>query len=199
MDRHSSRVEMAKSGGIDLMFIGDSITQGWEGDGREVWDRYYGNRRAANFGFGGDRTENVLWRLDNGEIPSLNPKVIVIMIGTNNVGSGSSTPEQAADGVVAIVARLRTALPSSKILLLGIFPRGEDPGDPGRIRVAEATRRFAGLNDDKRVFFLDIGQSFVHVDGRLRTSLMPDRLHLNAQGYELWAKAMEPTLARLMR
>ena len=199
LDRHKRAVEAASKSNIELMFIGDSITQGWEGEGAAVWEKYYGNRKAANFGFSGDRTEHVLWRLDNGEMPALSPKVVVIMIGTNNVGHGSSTPEQTADGVRAIVSRLVLAMPSSKILLLGIFPRGEAPDDSGRRQARQATLQFAGLADRKRVFFLDVGEAFVHTDGRLRTSLMPDRLHLNSSGYELWARAMEPMLAKLLR
>lgn len=198
-ERHERCVAQTKAGGIDLVFLGDSITQGWEGGGKATWDRLYGARRAANFGFSGDRTEHVLWRLANGEIVGLDPRLIVIMIGTNNIGHGSSTPAQTADGVRAIVAKLLADLPKTKILLLGIFPREDRADGPLRLKAAEATAGFKDLADGKRVFFQDIGHAFVYRDGSLRRFLMPDLLHLSPDGYELWGKAIEPTVERLLR
>ena len=188
---------MTKKGGIDLVFLGDSITQGWEDGGREAWPKICGGLRAANFGFSGDRTEHVLWRLAHGEIVGLDPKVVVIMIGTNNIGHGSSNAQQTAQGVKAIVAKLLGSLPHSKILLLGIFPRGEEPTDPMRLAVNQATDGFRSLNDGKRVFFQDIGYAFTRTDGVLRTLLMPDKLHLNPEGYEIWARAVGPKIQEL--
>lgn len=197
-ERHERCVAQTKAGGIDLVFLGDSITQGWEGAGKPTWDRLFAPRRAANFGFSGDRTEHVLWRLANGEIVGLDPRLVVIMIGTNNIGHGSSTPGQTADGVRAIVTKLLTELPKTKILLLGIFPRSERPDDPLRVKAAEATAAFKDLADGKRVFFQDIGHAFVYRDGSLRKFLMPDLLHLSPDGYELWGKAIAPTVDRLI-
>ncbi len=123
MELHNRFLERAKKGKVDLLFLGDSITQGWNDN--EVWQRFYGPRNAANFGIGGDRTEHVLWRIQHGELEGIEPKVAVLMIGTNNVSS--STPDEIAQGITAIVKELRSRLPKTKILLLGVFPRGEKP------------------------------------------------------------------------
>src|SRR3990172_4534699 len=125
MKRHDAMNARVKEGNVDLVFIGDSITQGWEGRGKEVWQKFYGERNAVNLGIGGDRTQHVIWRLDNGNLEGISPKLAVIMIGTNN--SGTNTPEQIAAGTTAIVKQLRTKTPQTKILVLAIFPRGETP------------------------------------------------------------------------
>ena len=120
--------ERAQKGDVDLLFLGDSITQNWGSNGKEVWQKYYGNRKAMNAGVSGDRTEHVLWRMDHGNIDGIHPKLTVIMIGTNNVGSSTSkgnTAEEIAAGVKAIVGEVREKLPETKILLLAVFPRGE--------------------------------------------------------------------------
>ncbi|MBX3120015.1 MAG: hypothetical protein KF784_13195 [Fimbriimonadaceae bacterium] len=196
--RHEACVELTKRGGVDVIFVGDSITQGWEGGGKATWDKLFAPLKAANFGFSGDRTEHVLWRMEHGEMVGLNPKVIVMMIGTNNIGHGSSTPEQTADGVRAIVAKMQASFKNAKILLLGIFPRGLTPEDGMRMKVAKATELFMGLDDGNHVRFLDIGKFFMRVDGTLRTTMMPDLLHLNAAGYEIWGKAIEPTVREML-
>lgn len=197
-DRHERCVAQTKQGGHELIFIGDSITQGWEGSGKATWDKYYGSRRAANYGFSGDRTEHVLWRMENGEIVGERPKVAVMMIGTNNIGHGSSNADQTALGVKTIVGKLRTVMPDTKILLLGIFPRGATASDKMRMDVANATAQFSTLHDGKHVFFLDIGRGFMSRDGEMWKTIMPDLLHPNATGYEVWAKSMEPTLKNLL-
>jgi beta-glucosidase len=196
--RHEKCVELTKKGGYDLIFIGDSITQGWEGGGKPVWEKYYANRKAANFGFSGDRTEHVLWRMANGEIIGLQPKVAVIMIGTNNIGHKSSGPTDTAEGVRQIVGKLRTAMPNTKILLLGIFPRGATAQDQMRMDVAKATAEFQTLADKEHVFFEDYGRVFMSSQGVMWKNVMPDLLHPNTQGYEYWARVMEPTLKRLL-
>jgi beta-glucosidase len=197
-ERHARCVELTKQGGFDVAFLGDSITQGWEGAGKAAWDATFAPKRAANFGFSGDRTEHVLWRLANGEIVGATPKVIVIMIGTNNLGHGSSNAEQTSIGVTEIVKTLRDKLPETRILLLGIFPRGRAADDRLRVAAADATQRFVGLDDGRHVHFLDIGKHFIRADGDLRAFLMPDLLHLSPDGYGIWAKAIEPTVARLL-
>lgn len=197
-DRHEQRVELTKAGGVRLAFLGDSITHSWESGGKAVWDKYYAHRKAANFGFSGDRTEHVLWRLDNGELIGLQPKVIVIMIGTNNIGHASSDPQMTADGVHAIVSKLQHEIAGVKILLLGVFPRSLNAEDKMRKDVAEATWLFSPLGERQNVEFLDVGKYFLRPSGEIRTTMMPDRLHPNAAGYEIWARAIEPTLARLL-
>lgn len=192
MRLHEKFLEQGKAGGIELLFLGDSITRGWEGSGTPVWVRYYGPRKAANFGIGGDRTQHVLWRLENGEVDHIKPKVVVLMIGTNNTGSNSAA--DIAEGVTAIVKKLRAKLPEAKILLLGVFPRGEKP-NPGRDKIKEVNEMIAKLDDNgKTVKYLDISKTFLNEDGTISKEIMPDFLHLSATGYRMWADAMEPTL-----
>ena len=193
MEMHEKFLERAKKGDIDLLFLGDSITQGWNDNG--TWQRHYAPRQAANFGIGGDRTQHVLWRLDHGEVDGIEPKVIVLMIGTNNFHS--NTPEEIAEGIRAIVQTLRVKLPASRILLLGIFPRGESPM-PGRERIAAVNSRIARLDDGKSVTYLDVGPVFIQPDGKIARDVMPDFLHLSEKGYRIWADAMEPTLWSLL-
>jgi lysophospholipase L1-like esterase len=196
MTRHQSFNKRVAKGNVDLVFIGDSITQGWEGRGKGVWEKFYGKRNAVNLGIGGDRTQHVIWRLDNDNVKNISPKAAVIMIGTNN--SGSNTPEQIAEGVAAIVKQLRTKLPKTQVLLLAVFPRGPDKNDKRR-QVNEKTNDiFKKLADDKGVYYLDIGPQFLQEDGTLTREIMPDLLHLSEQGYTIWAESIEPTLKTLM-
>jgi lysophospholipase L1-like esterase len=194
-ERHAACVEATKAHSFDVAFLGDSITQGWESAGKAAWSESFAPLKAANFGFSGDRTEHALWRLDNGEIAGGGAKVIVVMIGTNNLGTNS--PAQTADGVVAIVDQL-LAKTSGKVLLLGIFPRSVTADHPLRLAAAEATRGFWDRCENPRVTRMDIGSHFIRSDGTLRTLLMPDALHLNENGYRIWAKAILPTVARLL-
>jgi beta-glucosidase len=197
MTRHNSFNERVKKGNVDLVLIGDSITQGWEGGGKKVWEEFYAKRNAVNLGIGGDRTQHVLWRLDNGNIEGIKPKAAVLMIGTNN--SGANTSEQIAAGVKAIVEKLRTKLPETKILVLAIFPRGPNNDDPRRKVNQGANEIIAKLADDKNVFYLDIGPKFLAEDGStLSKEIMQDLLHLNEKSYRIWAEATEPTLKKLL-
>jgi beta-glucosidase len=197
MVRHDLIKARAEKGDIDVMFIGDSITHGWENGGKAVWDKDIAQLKAGNFGIGGDRTQHVLWRLDNGELPAvLQPKVAVIMIGTNN--SNSDKPEAIAAGITAIVDRLSTHNAKTKILLLAIFPRGPDANDAKR-KVNEATNAIvAKLEGTKNVHFLDIGAKFLQADGVLPKDIMPDFLHPNAKGYQIWADAVVPEIKKLL-
>ena len=194
---HEQFLDQARKGHIDLLFLGDSITQGWHMGSRnnEVWKRCYGPRHAANFGIGGDRTQHVLWRIENGEIDGIHPRVTVLMIGTNNAGSNSA--DEIAAGVTAIVHELRKRLPETKVLLLGVFPRGAKP-DSTRNKLEEVNRQISRLDDGTNVSYLDIGKTFLNPDGTISPEIMPDYLHLTAKGYRLWADAMEPTLWRLL-
>lgn len=181
----------------ELVFIGDSITQGWEGAGKDVWKKFYANRNAVNRGIGGDETQHVLWRLDHGNIDGISPKLAVVMIGTNNAANGQR-PAEIAEGVKAIVDELRTKLPQTKVLLLAIFPRGADNQDHLRQVNMKANEIISKLADGQNVFYLDIGQKFLAADGTLSKDIMPDLLHPDAKGYEIWAEAIEPTVAKLM-
>lgn len=187
----------ARKGDIDLAFIGDSITQGWEGRGKNVWARYYGDRKAINLGIGGDRTEHVIWRLTHGNLANIKPKVAVLMIGTNNTGHSMQNPQEVAAGVKRILEILAERTPKTKIILHGIFPRGRDRFDLKRlnnIAINQSIRRFA---DGDKVHFLEIGDAFLEPDGSLAPEIMPDALHLSEEGYERWAKSLEPKLVEL--
>lgn len=180
-----------------LIFIGDSITQGWEGDGQEIWARYYAPRQAINLGIGGDRTQHVLWRLDHDNLKGLKPKAAVVMIGTNNSNGEDNSVGEIAAGVAAIVRKLQASLPETKVLLLGIFPRGETP-NAQRGKLCQINQILQKLDDGKSVFYLDIGHRFITADGTLPKDLMPDFLHLSPQGYRIWAEAIEPQLSTLI-
>lgn len=198
MPRHEEKLaEKAKAERVDLVWIGDSITHGWEGEGKEIWKQRYASRHALNLGFSGDRTENVLWRLQHGAIDGISPKVVVVMIGTNNTGHRQDPADQTAAGVAAILGELEQRVPDAKVLLLAIFPRGETAEDPLRKLNTEINAELAKLADGERVHFVDINERFLE-DGKLPTSIMPDLLHPNAEGYRIWGEAIEPQLAKLM-
>jgi len=198
-DRQKILNERAAQAGdkAKLIFIGDSITQGWESDGKEVWANYYAHRNAVNLGIGGDRTQHVLWRLENGNIDGLKPKAAVLMIGTNNSNFEDNTPGQIADGIAAIVKKLRSSLPDTKVLLLAIFPRSENyTAQRGKLAmINQVIRRQA---DEKNVFWVDFGHKFLNDDGTLPGALMPDYLHLSKKGYEIWAEAIEDHLSEII-
>lgn len=191
--RHAKINAVAAKGDIDLIFLGDSITQGWNDNA--VWQKYYGSRKAANMGIGGDRTQHVLWRLENGNIEGLSPKLVVLMIGTNN--SGTNTAEEISDGIKAIIAKLRSALPETKVLLLGIFPRGEQL-IPQRSTNMTANQLARQVADGSSVHYLDIGEAFLNDDGTISKEIMPDFLHLTLAGYEIWAESIEDKVDELL-
>ena len=196
--RHEEKLALAKQGGWELVFLGDSITHAWENAGKQTWQQYYGSRKAINIGFSGDRTEHVLWRLDNGELDGYQPKVVVIMIGTNNTGHRKDPPEAIAAGVEKIVERIKAKSPATKILLLAIFPRSEKPTDPPRVNNDKANTLLAKLADGEQVVFLDINDRLLMPDGRLSKEIMPDLLHPKQKGYAIWGEAIEPTLKKLL-
>jgi lysophospholipase L1-like esterase len=202
--RHKQFLEIAKKGNVDVLFLGDSITQGWEG--QAAWKKNFEPLRAANFGIGGDQTGHVLWRLTEGkELEGIQPKVAVIMIGTNNTGGHSA--EQIAGGITAIVDELKKQRPHCKILLLGVFPRGggiakEDkvcPAEKLNPKIKEINARISKLDDGKTVFYKDIGAKFLNAEGGLPRETMPDLLHLSAKGYEIWAEAIRPDVEKLLK
>ncbi|HOB76366.1 MAG TPA: platelet-activating factor acetylhydrolase IB subunit [Phycisphaerae bacterium] len=195
--RHESMNERVRQGNVDLIFIGDSITHGWEGAGKEVWAERYAKRNAVNLGISGDRTQHVLWRLDHGNIDGIQPKVAVVMIGTNNSNKEDHTVAQIAEGVTAIVKKLREKLPETKILLLGIFPRGAEPNNQ-RGKILQVNQILNKLADGRHVWFIDFGYKFVDAKGNIPKDIMPDYLHLTKEGYQIWADSIEGKLAELM-
>jgi len=196
--RHEGFVETAKKGGIDLLLHGDSITDWWLQDANKpVFDKYFGQYRTANFAIAGDTTQGVLWGLKNGEAQGYQPKAVMLMIGTNN--TGQSTGPEIAEGVGAVVGELRRNFPSAKILLLAIFPRGV-PGDRVRDTIADVNRIIARLDDQKNVFYMDIGKQFLDDKGVfLPDAFRPDNLHPAAKGYDIWGQAVSAKIAELMK
>lgn len=195
MKRHEQINERTKQGDIDLVFLGDSITQGWNDNA--IWKKHFEPLKAANMGIGGDRTQHVLWRLQNGNIDGLHPKLVVLMIGTNNSNGTDNTGEEIGEGIKTIVAELQKRLPDTKVLILGIFPRGEKP-NPQREKNALASRLASEAADGEKVFYLDIGEKFLTPDGTLTKDIMPDFLHLSPAGYRIWAEAIDPKVHELM-
>jgi len=196
MKRHQSMNARVAKGNVDLVLIGDSLTHGWERGGKTIWQKFYGDRNAVNLGIGSDRTQHVIWRLQNGNLEGIAPKLAVIMIGTNN--SDSNTAEQIADGVGAVVAVVKEKTPTTKILVLAIFPRGATDQDDRRQLNMKANELIAKLADEESVFFLNINDKFLTEDRVLTPEIMPDLRHLRYRGYVIWALSMEPMVARLM-
>jgi lysophospholipase L1-like esterase len=196
--RHEAFVETAKKGGVGLLLMGDSITAGW-GSQKAIYEKAFGPYKPANFGIGGDRTQHVLWRLHNGELDGITPKVMMLMIGTNN--TGGDQPEPVAEGVTAIVNFVKKKSPGTKILLLAVFPRGaKKEGNAARVKIDKINEVIAKLDDGgKTVKYLDIGAKFLEPDGSISKEIMPDALHLSAKGYQIWADAVAPTLAEMMK
>jgi lysophospholipase L1-like esterase len=197
---HEKFLEEAKAGNIDVLFLGDSITEGWATKGKDVWKAQYEPMHAANFGIGGDKTQHVLWRIDNGELEGIKPKVCVLMIGTNN--AGSNQPAQIADGITKIVQEVRDKT-GAKVLLLAVFPRGATPDAPKdatvRAVVAKINAQIAKLDDGKNIRYLDISDKFMEPDKTITKEMMPDALHPTAKGYQIWADAMDPLLKEMMQ
>ena len=203
--RHEGFVQRAQQGGIDLLLHGDSITDWWvQGpENQAMFEKYFGDIKTANFAIAGDTTQGVLWGLHNGEGQGFQPKAIMLMIGTNNTGgtnnAGTSTAAEIAEGVGAVVQEMRTDFPNAKILLLAIFPRG-NPGDSVRDKIAEINRIIARLDDQRHVFYLDIGAKFLDASGAfLPDTFRPDNLHPVAKGYDIWGAAVKDKLAELMK
>lgn len=205
--RHEKFLAQTKKGDIEVVFLGDSITQGWEGNGKEAWKETFAAMKAGNYGIGGDQTQHVLWRITEGkELDGLTPKAAVIMIGTNNMGRDSA--EQIAEGVEAIVKQLKKDHPKTKILLLAIFPRAgqridkEAAGASAKqlnTKVQKTNALLKKLGDEKTVFYRDIGEKFLDKEGGLPKDIMYDYLHLTKKGYQIWADAIKEDVAKLTK
>jgi len=202
--RHEGFLARAKAGPIGLLFLGDSITDNWS-KAPHIWERYYGKFEPANFGIGGDTTQNVVWRIENGELDGIHPKVVVLMLGTNN--SASHTAEEIAAADKKIIGMIRAKIPETKVLLLAIFPRGArkntngtmDPWEKRMEVIRAVNAELAKLDDGVNVRYLDIGKAFLADDGTIPHIIMPDQLHPNAAGYQLWAEAMQPLLTEMLK
>ncbi len=204
---HTNNVEIVAKGDVDILFMGDSITDWWQNPGRgqpidgaipyggkAVYEKYFGPMKVANFGIAGDTTQGVLWRLQNGEGQGIKPKAVMLMIGTNN--TGRNTPPEIAMGIADVVFELRKDFPDAKILLLAVFPRS---GAQSKVRgqIAEINQMISTLNDNQHVFYMDIGDKFLAPDGSIPHDIMSDGLHPTSKGYEIWAEAVHNTLVSL--
>jgi len=205
---HAQLLEKARTGRIDLYFEGDSITRRWGATDypdllADFRESFFG-WNAANFGWGGDTTRNVLWRLEYGELDDVHPRVIVLLAGTNDVGSrppadeaaGNRLVDEVSGGLGAILDRMREKAPGATIILMGLFPRNDNPAALPVIRRINA--RLAALADGDRVRYLDIGGRLADADGRLRQEVSGDGLHLSRAGYQIWAGALRPILLELL-
>jgi lysophospholipase L1-like esterase len=200
--RHRASIAHARAIGARIVFLGDSITHMFGGaphdrpqPGREVWERTFGEMSVANLGFGYDRIENVLWRVQHGALDSLDVRIVVLNIGTNNVET--DTVDDVVAGIENLVDTIRDRQPSARIALMGIFPRGPEP-DPLRRKIAEVNLRLETLANGEDLVFLDLAPEFLHDDGSLPRELMSDFLHPTAAGYEIWARALVPWIEKWM-
>lgn len=206
LELHESFLARGKEAPVGLLFLGDSITYQWSRH-PQIWEKYYAAYQPANFGIGGDKTQHVLWRIENGELDNINPRVVVFLLGTNN--SGAYTAEEIIAANTKIVRKIREKLPDTKVLVLAIFPRGPRhfdkngvPKDDGVTRMAvieKVNQGMAKLDDGKNVRFLDIGSSFLDPDGKIPEDIMYDQLHLTEKGYQIWADAMQPLLTEMLK
>jgi beta-glucosidase len=200
---HQALLARGRAGPIGVLFLGDSITNHWH-IAPEIWQQYYGPFQPANFGISGDTTQNVIWRIEHGELDGLHPRVVVLMIGTNNSGTNTAAEIFAADR--KIVGLIRARIPTTKVLLLAIFPRGprakdgRGPNYAQRMAVIDpVNRQLATLDDGVNVRFLDLGPKFRGPDGKIPDALMGDQVHPTIAGYQVWAQAMQPLLVAMMR
>jgi N-acetylglucosamine-6-sulfatase len=194
-DQQLSRI--AKASDAQLVFIGDSITQGWETEGKQVWQEYYQPRQAVNLGISGDRTEHVLWRITHGNLGKMQPTAFVLMIGTNNTGHRMQSPQEVAEGVRSILEVLKQKCPQSKILLHAVFPRGLAEFDPARLNNVAINQYLQRLADGQQVQYVDLSAKFLTPDNSISREIMPDLLHLSPAGYRVWAEGLEPKLKEL--
>lgn len=191
-NNHQSNLQKTKADNFDICFLGDSITSGWPGD---LMKKYSGKFRPTNFGIGGDRTENVLFRLNNGELAWTNPKVIVLLLGVNNLSMGNN-PGEVALGVSTVITKLRAVVPDAKILLLGVFPTKLADHNA---RIPRVNAYLAKMGDGKMIRFLDINSKFMGKDGELRNDVMKDAVHLNRNGYVIWGESIAPLLREMLK
>ncbi|XP_030633557.1 platelet-activating factor acetylhydrolase IB subunit beta-like [Chanos chanos] len=193
MSQHNRFVQECKDAEPDVLFIGDSMVQLMQQ--QEVWRELFSPLHALNFGIAGDTTCNVLWRLKNGELQNIRPKVVVVWVGTNN---HEHTAEQVAGGVVAISQLFISQLPQAKIVVLGLLPRGEKPNPLREKNTAVNGYLRSWLPKLGPVQFLDVSSEFVHSDGTISRTDMFDFLHLSASGYQTVAKPLSELLLQLL-
>ena len=188
---HEENKAVAAKGGARLVFVGDSLTELWRWD--ETW-KAFDKYNAANLGIGGDKTQNLLWRLDHGEVGALDPEAVVLLIGTNNFGHLDHSAEEVFEGTRRIVEKLLQVFPRAKLLLMGVFPCQQEADHPFRERIKKTNARTAALADGDRIRFLDIGKELLESDGSISQTIMEDYLHLTPKGYRIWFEAVNPVI-----
>ncbi|WP_269522151.1 GDSL-type esterase/lipase family protein [Coraliomargarita parva] len=198
LDQHKRIDARLQRGPSDILFIGDSITFNWSSNsrGKPVWDKHYAKMDIVNMGISGDKTENILWRLQNGSLKEVDPKVAVVLAGINNIHRDS--PEEIAAGVEAVVNEVLEDCPSCQVLLMGLFPRGYQPTAMERPKVKAVNAIISKMAENPRIEFLDIGEQFLDEDGVFTKEMSPDALHPLAPGYEIWANAMDPIIREML-
>jgi lysophospholipase L1-like esterase len=197
LQRHDTFVARAKQGDVDLLWLGDSIIDNWN-RAKGTYRKLYPNVKAANFGIGGDGTQNLLWRLENGELDGLQPKVVIVLIGGNNVQWHQT--EQIAAAIERIVKTIRAKCPKAKVLLMGILPRADiEASSPGHQRIREVNAIISKLDDGQYVRYLDIRSKLTNADGTLLEDAFVDKVHLSSKGFTLWAESMQPLLDGMTR
>jgi len=200
MPRHEEKLAKKKEiGNVGLVFLGDSITHAWDNKGKAEWQEYYSKHNALNIGFSGDRTENVLWRIAHGAVDDIDPKLLVLMIGTNNTGHRQDKPADTALGIKTILSNLEDKLPNTKVLLLAIFPRGATKADPLRKINDDINNIIKNFDNGDSVHYLDINHIFLDASGDLSKTVMNDLLHPNRNQYKRWAEVMDPKISALMK
>ena len=204
--RHAAVMRIKDSVQPDVVLIGDSITHFWGGEpkanhvnGPQAWESTFGKYRTLNLGFGWDRIQNVLWRLDHGELDGLRPRVIVLHIGTNNTSETAharqNTPAEIAEGIGAILRRIRAKAPEARIILMAVFPREQEPDHPRRAQISEINHLLASFGQLPGVTLLDLGSKLLQPDGTLSSAIMFDYCHPTEKGYRIWGEALQPALA----
>ncbi|WP_188150954.1 GDSL-type esterase/lipase family protein [Teredinibacter waterburyi] len=197
--KHAEDVAIAAKGDIDLLFLGDSITEGWGwGDNQKIFDANFGQYRWANFGIGGDQTQHLLWRLQNGSTGKLAPKVIVLMIGVNNFGHSNHSAEDVYSGIAANVSYIRKTFPKAKLVVHAVLPYDQNATSPNRDRVKATNALVATLADNKHVFVYDFGDIFLDPQGDIPQALMSDFLHPSHDGFQLFADNLAPVVQAFM-
>jgi lysophospholipase L1-like esterase len=196
--RHQEIVDSQKEINPEYVLIGDSITHQWEGlakKNQHLWKELWENHRVINMGFGWDRTQNVLWRLENGEVENIHPTWIIVNIGTNNftktIHSRANSPEEISQAIALIAEKLRRKSPDSKILVMGVFPRLQTPQNPPASAITQLNKLTAKAVEGKpNVYFLDIGEQLLQPDGTVSKEIFFDGTHLTFQGYAIWGQSL---------
>lgn len=194
-----ANIDESKNSKIQLLFLGDSLMEGWKNEEHiDIWNEYFKPFNSANFGIGGDSTHQILWRIKNGELDYLNPKLIVLLAGTNNI-SREETPANIALSIADIIFEIKKKCANTKILLLGVFPSGKKPNTIIRKKIIALNQILLQMEDNNTIFYRDLADRFLSADGTISNEIMPDFMHLNRNGYLIWKTVLNSDLHTLMK